>query len=218
MRSSGCHDTVVKLARLRGCGYSRLAMILGSQQRAIRARGMLVLCLHGRWSNVVFVLCGPFRCGWLGDHSAGPAVKAHMVVHGDVVDDGLVHIRVVNHRSVDVHHRRVVREHSAIPASANEPNPSITKSIVNSAVETNVRSPISGMKKISAAAPAPISGRPEQSDGWRHNPRSRHPKISIGAIRPISWRPKVTRTRTDRLSVHRQRWRAYVHGNSDADL
>src|SRR5271168_872727 len=217
VRRSGCHDTVVKFTRLRGCGDGWLAMILRSQQRAIRAGGVFVLRLHGRWSDMMLVRSSPLRRVWLGNYSACPAVEAD-AIYGLGMHDRPIHIRRVNHRRIYVHHGCVVREDSAIPAPADESNSTVPKSIVNAAIETDMRSPIPAVPQVPAAAPAPISRSPKEAHGRRHNPRARHPEIAIRAISPISGSPKVTRTRANRLLVYRQRWRAYVHRDTDANL
>src|ERR1700676_55460 len=156
---------------------------------------------------MMLMLGRQFSRRWPGRYSASSSVVTHMIIHGNVVDHSPIHIGVVNHRGVYVHHRRVVSKHSAIPAPAKEPNSTIAKSIINSAVESDVRPPISCVKKIPAAAPAPITRRPKIADSRRHDPRSRHPVITIVAIRPIAGRPKIPRTRTDRLFVHWERGR-----------
>src|ERR1700676_4292396 len=138
---------------------------------------------------MMLMLGRQFSRRWPGRYSASSSVVTHMIITGNVVDHSPIHIGVVNHRGVYVHHRRVVSKHSAIPASAKEPNSTIAKSIINSAVESDVRPPISCVKKIPAAAPAPITGR-----------------------------PKIPRTRTDRLFVHWQRGRTNMHGHAHADL
>src|SRR5580704_19679414 len=103
---------MVKLARLRGRGDRRLAMILGSQQGAIRAGGVFVLSLHGRWRDVMLVLRGAFGGGRLGCDSAGSAVIANVIVHGNVVDDGAIDVRVVNHGGIYAHHGDVIGKYS----------------------------------------------------------------------------------------------------------
>src|SRR5580692_7799769 len=167
---------------------------------------------------MVFVLGSPLLRSRLGGHSARPSVEAHMVVHGDIVNNRAIHVRIVNHRRIDVHDGRVVRKHSAIPASADEANPAVAEPIIDPSIETDVRSPIAGVKKVSPAAPTPIPGRPEQSHGWSHNPRSRHPVIPIRAIRPVAGRPEVACSWTDGLLVNRQRRRADVYGNANTNL
>src|SRR5579863_2465236 len=100
-------------------------MILGSQQGAIRARRVLVLSLHGRWRDVMLVLRGAFRRGRLGCDSAGSPVIANVIIHGNVVDDGAIHVRVVNHGGIYVHHGGVISKYSAIPAPAEEADAAI---------------------------------------------------------------------------------------------
>ena len=158
-----------------------------------------------------------FSASWPRGDSASPAVEAH-AIHRHVANDRPIHVGVVNHLGVNVHYGRVVREHSVIPASADEADSAIAKSIINSAVESDVRSPISRMPEIAAGAPAPVTGRPEQSNLGRLDPSTRHPVITIRAIRPISRRPEISRRWANRLIVHGQCWRPDMDRNPHADL
>src|SRR5271163_3567204 len=132
--------------------------------------------------------------------------------------DRPVHIGGVNYRRVDVHHGGVVRKDSAIPASPDEANAAIAESIINAAVESNVRAPIACMENVPAAAPAPISRSPEKADSWRHNPCAGHPEITIRPISPISRGPEVSRTRADGLVIYRQRRRSDMHRDAHTNL
>src|SRR5271170_7270719 len=102
------------------------------------------------------------------------------------MDDSPIHVGGVNHCRVDVHHGRVVREDPAIPASADETDSSVPKSIINAAIKSNVRAPIACMENVPDAAPAPISRSPKEPDSRSHDPGARHPEISGRPVRPIS--------------------------------
>src|SRR5690348_7259236 len=178
---------------------------------------MLVFPLHGRRLEMPLVLKLSFPLGRPRIDSASAPVVAH-AIHGNVSDDRAIHIGVVNHRCVHVHYRRVVPKCSMLPAPADETDAGVAKSIINSAVEAHVRSPISGVPDVPAAAPSPVTRRPKKTNLWRHHPGSRHPVVSIGSVCPITWRPKIAWTGADGLLVYRQRRRADVYSNANADL
>src|SRR6185312_4514174 len=54
-------------------------------------------------------------------------------------------IDVMNHGDVHTRDGCVVEKMSMVPAAANESHAAVTESIVNSAVEANVRSPVAGV-------------------------------------------------------------------------
>jgi hypothetical protein len=60
----------------------------------------------------------------------------------------------------DVVDAAVVIEVSAVPVTTLVAFAKITETIINAAVEANVRPPITGMPKIGAAAKCPIAGSP----------------------------------------------------------
>src|SRR5262249_134777 len=92
------------------------------------------------------------------------------------------------------------------------------KAIINSAVETNSRSPVSRVPNVKIVLEPPVSGRPKESFfGWE-NPRSWHPEVSIIAVRPIAGLPDVAGPRADRLPINRQNRRRNANGNHNADI
>src|SRR5258708_33758286 len=80
----------------------------------------------------------------------------------------------------------------------------VAEPIVDSAVETNYRAPITFVKVVSPAAPGPVAGRPQISWPRRIHPCPRHPVIIIPIPCPIAGRPDVAFARTDGLLVDRQ--------------
>jgi hypothetical protein len=169
-------------------------------------------CFHVRLS---LVRAFPLRryCSY----SARTAVEAD-VAHLALTDDRPVHVSVVDYGCVHVHHRRVIREVLAAPCSANESHSAITESIVHAAIETNVWSPIAGMKRIHSLSPAPVSRSPQQAHSRRCNPHSGHPVIAGIAISPVARRPDVAFRRARRLHVNGQSRRPDMHRNPNCDL
>src|SRR6185312_16995620 len=119
-------------------------------------------------------------------------------VVADSIDRTVVGYReVVDVRNVRVPHvgaGAVVIEVAVIPMPAFVTDAEVAESVIDTAVEPDMRTPIAGMPEIHAVGPAPIAWRPEQSHlGWQH-PGTRHPVIAVISPRPITWYPDVTRS------------------------
>jgi hypothetical protein len=85
------------------------------------------------------------------------AVERHVV---DVVDDGpVVHVGDMN--TTDVHRRAVIKERTAAPVTALESNTAITEPVIHTAVETDMRTPVTAVPGIDATAPAPVPRCPQ---------------------------------------------------------
>ncbi len=146
-----------------------------------------------------------------------PAVVADPIYRDVVVDHRGV-VNVMNIRDVHIVHRPVIEKPAAIPASAIVAVAEISIPVIDAAVETNLRSPISLIEKISIAAISPIPGSPEISDPRRAHPRSRHPVVvpEIVVVSPVAGRPEEPFPRTKRLLIHRQRRRSKGHRKNNS--
>src|SRR6516164_7638659 len=107
----------------------------------------------------------------MNTNSVWPSVVADPV-YGDIVDHSLV----VN---VDIGDRHIVNGAVVIeplpsPVSALITRSEVAVSVIHSAIEADVRTPIACVPHIDAFAPGPVAGRPEQTWLRRHHPRSRH--------------------------------------------
>src|SRR5579863_2162415 len=98
---------------------------------------------------------------WCGPSvdSAIAAVVTNPVRSVAGINDSCV-VDVMDLGHVDIRHRSVVEEVSAIPASADEPVPKITEPVVNASVEPNLRPPISVVKNERSVGPCPIRWSP----------------------------------------------------------
>src|ERR1700756_4461028 len=189
----------------------RLAVILRRAQLAIAACRLQMLILHRHWRDVPFP-CRRFflrRCAHV--HAAVAAVVAHP---GNI--DVVLHVHVVHiayHSFVDVVHFAVVIKRAAIPPPTVVPVSGVTPTVINSSIESHHRSPVADVENVGCAAPFPIARRPQISNLRRQYPGSRHPVIILLAVipRPISRRPDVPISRTNRLLVHWQGWRSESH-------
>jgi hypothetical protein len=122
---------------------------------------------------------------------------SHIVDDGFVVDVGDVH-------ATEIVHGRVVAEDAVSPVAAFVAGAHIAETVIDAAVVSNMRPPVSGVPNIKAVPPAPISGRPEQTDGRRLHPGSRYPVIAVGTILPKAGRPNVAGSGNFRLIVDGQ--------------
>jgi len=147
--------------------------------------------------------------------SVNPAVAA---VVADVVDLALVHPGVVNVVDrVDVHviHSGVVVKMPVVPASALVATTEITVAIVDPAVETYVRSPVTWIEKKPAAAPTPIVRGPEVADLRSQHPCSRYPVIAAISPSPVPRSPDIAVAGAKRLVVDGQCRRRDSNGYAD---
>ena len=169
---------------------------------AISARHPLMLSLHRRGSNVPLSQRSFLRSSRPRADSSLAAVIAD-AVHGDVVHGGVVGI--VDVGDVYAIDSAVVIEIPAVPIPAIVAVTVIAKAVANAAVEADLRPPVTGIPDVGAFAPSPVAGRPEKTDLGSQHPSPGHPEISIGAVRPITRSPDVTRTRAPRLFINWQR-------------
>src|SRR5579864_709693 len=205
--------TSMKLTRASRGRNGRPAMVYRGQQLAILSCAMFVVHLHPRGFKVAFVLPAHLIMVRACHDSTTSTVVAHACdVH--IVDDGF--IVDMNIGDVDVGYGAVVEVVAAFPISAEEAHAGIAKAVVNPAVETDVRSPVSGMPDVKARAPTPITRRPEQSRLRRRHPSSRHPVVAIRPVSPIARGPNVAISWAGGLDVNRQHWRrdGYLYKNA----
>lgn len=149
--------------------------------------------------------------------AARPAVEAHARDEPTVVLDASF-ISVVDQFHVYVGHGAVIKEVATSPVSAVETHARISEPVVDSAIETDVRSPIAGVPEIESVIEPPVARRPEQTDLGRLDPRAGDPKVAIISPRPITWDPDESRFRANRLLVNRQyRW-SDPNGHAETDL
>jgi len=151
------------------------------------------------------------------------AAVAAVITHAGNVDVVVHHFRavyVVNFRHIDIVHRAVVVEASAIPASTLISAAKISVAVTDPAVKTYHRPPISFVKYKSGTAPAPIARSPQKTNLRRQYPSSRHPVVVfvVGIPGPITWGPDIPLTRANWLGVYRQLWRWKAHRNADTHL
>jgi hypothetical protein len=193
-----------------------IAVILRSPVVLVVAGKALLIALHRHRTKALL----PFRLHligrWASVQAAASTVETHAI---HVVDDHrTVDIRVADDRPVHPHHRGVVAEVPAVPAAAVEAVATVSIAVVHAAVEAYGGSPVSAVPQVSPATPAPVTRRPQQADGRRQHPGSRHPVVPARPPGPVTRCPDVVCRRTDRLLVNGQLGRSHGDGDADGNL
>lgn len=195
--------TILRLQRFCGHRIGGPSMIHRRELRTIRGElpGMIHLLRNRRCTPVM-----QYR-GFLRQRSnfeaAGSAVIADPVI-GHIRD-----LVVINVPDVGVHvgNRAVVIEMALIPVTAVIAMPGIAEAVIDSAVESDMVAPVSGVPDIAATVEAPVRGSPERIDIGGDNPCAGNPVISFGSVAPVTGIPDVVVAGSGWLTVFRQRRR-----------
>src|ERR1700736_4696087 len=127
-------------------------------------------------------------------------------------------VDVVDVGDVDVVVDAVIEETIASPVSAVEAGAEVAEAIVDATVVSDGGPPISGVPKVSAATPTPVSGGPESAGVGGENPGAVDPVVAIVAVGPIAGSPDVAITRAERLGIDRNERRSDANGDEYAGL
>jgi hypothetical protein len=88
---------------------------------------------------------------------AAGAVEGHVVA---VVDDSpVVYVRDVD--AAHIHGRAVIEVRTTAPVTTLESNTTIPEAVIHTAVEADMRAPITAVPGVDTAAPTPVAGRPQ---------------------------------------------------------
>src|SRR5215472_8185862 len=123
------------------------------------AGSLLVLHLRREWRGVPLVRIRLFLRRWTRLDATIPAVIAD-VVDGRVIHDHGFVIDVRHVRNAHVGDAAVVVEPSATPFATDKPYSAVAVTVVDAAVETDMRPPISGVPQVETASPSPVARRP----------------------------------------------------------
>jgi hypothetical protein len=119
---------------------------------------------------------GKFLSRRLGFSSARP-IEAN-IVHRHRVDDRLV-VGIGDDGRIHSGNSGIVKEHPVIPIAALITRAGVPEAVVDAAVITDMRSPISGVPNVPRTLKAPVARSPQQThSGWEH-PGAGHPVITI---------------------------------------
>lgn len=126
-------------------------------------------------------------------HTAIAAIKTGMVVYGSVINNRAVDISIVHYSCINVYYGSIIAEMVTFPAAANKTVAAVSIPIVNAAVKTDMRTPVTPMEAIITARVSPPGGCPKQAGLWWCSPIAGHPVIAIRIIiRPITGHPQVS--------------------------
>jgi hypothetical protein len=164
------------------------------------------------------VVCSSlFRRRRPGSNPAWPAIIADPI-DGCIVYDRAINIGIVDDRGIDIQHRCIIPEMTAYPIPAGKPRTVIPATIVDTAIEADMRPPITGIPAIDPAGITPIPGRPQEADFGGFSPITRHPIISIIiVISPISRNPEITVDWANRLRIYRNNGRPDIKADAYAE-
>jgi len=183
-------------------------MVLGGELIAIGPSGRFMLLLYSRRRDVRLVRKFLLLSRGARGDAASTAVETDVA---DVADHRLL-VYVVDDVHIYIVHAAVVEKVSARPVATRVTVANIAEAVIDSTVEADLRTPVSGIEHVGAVTPTPVAGRPQQTDLWRFYPRTRNPVIpAIVGVTPVTRRPNVSIARTNRLRVNRQHGRCDVH-------
>jgi hypothetical protein len=131
-----------------------------------------VLLLIYRWSFVPIVHgYAFFRSGIMPNSAGAAAVGDSPIIHYGVVPHNCpVDIDIVNAHIIYPYHRGVICKVVAMPRATHKAYSHVSESVVHAAVVAHVLAPISGVKHIESARPAPIRRCPERTYVWSRYP------------------------------------------------
>ena len=201
----GCGD-VRRAGYAGGTGYGYLsgAAVVLVEELLLIAGGLLAhlgLRFHG--AGVALVHGSDLsRTRRYIDSAAAAVVTDPIVRMGGVVDvviDNLAAIDVVG--VAYVVDGAVVVEVIPTPVAAKVANADVAEAIVDAAIEADVRTPVSVMKAVVTAVPAPVGRGPERAVVRRRAPGTGNPVVAAGAPGPVAGRPEVVVFRRGGLVV-----------------
>jgi hypothetical protein len=211
---TGGYDISLEVPGTVRCGNGWFTTIDRSPQLRIASSCVYVLRLS--CNSVYVALMSPLLFLWGRPrlNSAASAIKSDMtVIHNR---DVLV-INIANVNYIDVRNFAVIEEMVSLPTTSPEAIAEISEAIVDTAVESNMRSPPTRMEDIESPIPTPPGRSPEIADLWSLYPCTRYPIVAllVRVPRPVPRGPHVTIAGTQRLLIDWKRRRAKIHGDTD---
>jgi len=182
----------------------------GGELLRILHRLLLYLHLRGHRRDAPLTNGGDLRWRRLSSDAAWPVVADAIhrgVVYGDVVDDDRVGHRAVIDLYIgngNVVYGAVVIETIPVPIATLISNADVPEAIINSAVVSDIRGPITVVIAVHVADITPISRRPEIANLWGLHPCAWHPVVAPRRVTPISRSPQIAIAGAVRLGIIRQ--------------
>ena len=148
---------------------------------------------------------------------AGAAVEADVVRvdNGVLLNDGAILVDVGHVDAAEVRHGAVVGEDPAAPLAAEEADAAVAESVVNPAIEADVRTPVAGVPSVSATRKSPVAGSPQKANTRRMHPDAGDPVVACVTVGPIAGGPDKARGGQRGLDVDGQRRRSKADRDKD---
>ena len=177
-------------------------MVYGRKLSLVAACELALLSLRSRWGVAPLLGRNPLSGRRLGSCSTAPAVVTD-VVHRGVVDDRSV-IDVSDVCPAHVIDCGVVIEEAMVPVPARIPGSEVAKAIINAAIESDRRPPVTCIPHIPAVVPTPVTRSPKPAHEGRPHPCAGHPVVAVSRVpSPVARGPDVARTKANWLRIHR---------------
>ena len=149
--------------------------------------------------------------------AARPAIITYPI-HRDIPNHGSIDIYISHYGRVDTRNRRVIPETPAIPFPTIITTATISTTIIDTAIISYMRPPITGIPSVYATDITPVTRGPVISHLRRSLPITGDPEITVIPICPVPGYPDISLRRTRRLLIHRDRRRRDMNRNSNANL
>ena len=149
------------------------------------------------------------RCLLWRRPGADPAPSA-VITHPAVIPPRRrIVINVVNHSGIHIGDVAIIIQAAIAPVRPVVTAPRISKSIIDAAIKTDMRTPVPGVPQIISVVVIPVRRRPQCIHPRRQHPRARHPVIAAICVTPVARRPVIAVPGDRRLRVFRQRRRRF---------
>jgi hypothetical protein len=201
----GCsYSGTFELAGSRGRGNGWMSVVVRGELTAVGAGRSLVVALHRSGRGMVLVGKSFLFGGGSGSDAAMTSVEADVTA----MCDNYLGIDIVKASAPDIAHAGVIKKAPALPVAAAITDAGVAEAVVNSAVEADLRSPVSFVPDIGVISPSPVAGRPEQTSLGCFNPCAGNPEIAaVFGVTPITGCPDITWVRANGLCVNGEhRW------------
>ena len=189
----------------------RLGTVAGSELRPIRRSLTSVLNLLNNRRRARIPDDRQFPGARPDIDSTATSVVADAILA--VIPD-LVIVYIVNGRRVYIRDYPVVPQVAAVPIGSVIPVAGVSVSVIDAAVEADMRTPVARMQHVNIVIITPPRRRPEGAHPRGHHPCAGNPVVPGTRIIPIARRPLVILSRTGRLTVlgkRRRRLRSLCH-------
>jgi hypothetical protein len=192
-------------------------LVNAREELAVFRRSLLMVNLSRQGKLAAFMLGRAFSPSRTRLNPAITTVVTDAVEGGVIDDHGLVvNIRDISY--VYVGDTAVIVEFVPTPLATVKTFPGVAESVINSAIKSDMRTPVSEMKDVEPFVPFPPSGSPEHAHRGEH-PRAGHPIIAVVLVpSPIARRPQIARSRTEGLRIYRKGRRGYAYRKEHTDL